>query len=332
MACPTARKGKEHMASHRSMWSGNIVIRKLTFPVSLVTATQADPEDEALVRLCSCCHQRFTQSTECPAGKSPETAAAIKRGDRNLTPVVYGVEVGEDEYAVVDTRDLEAIRDELEDEFGNALTVDQTVPKDELMRFFGHYSVATYLVRPQSVKKKRNPNVDAFALLASGLARSKQALVTTWYSRGREKLVSVYPVNYEGESLMLMRVLPWPSMVREPDEACLEHNDASVSAAETEMMAKLLTAMSSEWNPDDWVESAVARRRELIDQAVAGELPERPKEEAPAEEPAAKSVPDLMAVLEASMAEMKADGSDHPLDDDLESIKPIKRGRKKAAA
>ena len=53
-----------------------------------------------------CCEQPFSQTKKCPKGNSPESQAAINRGEKKLTGVVHGLEA-DDKAKVIEEAPVE---------------------------------------------------------------------------------------------------------------------------------------------------------------------------------------------------------------------------------
>jgi non-homologous end joining protein Ku len=268
-----AESTKGVFMAYRSTWTGVIRIGMLLVPVGLVKMLDDAEEGTTVQRLCGCCNEPFKQNTLCPAGNAPESQAALKRGDSNLTPVVYGVENGSG-YTIVGDKDaMDA----------------QFVDLDEVA---DHLIVGGYYVKANDkVKGSDKP----LKLLAEAMIEARKAAITQVALRGVTHPAIIRAVG----NVLTLNVLPYYGRVREPDEKIVAHNKASVLPAEQEMAVELLNQLTVPFATvyAGFTDEAAQKRREAIEAAVAGQ-PIPAAAAATTVDPAA----DLLAALKASMA------------------------------
>lgn len=124
------------------------------------------------------------------------------------------------------------------------------------------------------------------------------SLLVRYTSRSRQKIAVIYS-DADRQALVLLN-LSFAESVREPDKAVLAAQQAEVEAEQVALTRKVIEGLADESvTVDTPTDEAIVLKRELVDQAVAGNLEatpvEKPKVEAPAED-------GLSALLEASLA------------------------------
>jgi non-homologous end joining protein Ku len=280
-----AESTKGVFMAYRSTWTGVIRIGMLLVPVGLVKMLDDAEEGTTVQRLCGCCNEPFKQNTLCPAGNAPESQAALKRGDSNLTPVVYGVENGSGYTIVGDKAAMDQISGAGDKDAMDAQFVDLDEVADHLI--VGGY----YVKANDKVKGSDKP----LKLLAEAMIEARKAAITQVALRGVTHPAIIRAVG----NVLTLNVLPYYGRVREPDEKIVAHNKASVLPAEQEMAVELLNQLTVPFATvyAGFTDEAAQKRREAIEAAVAGQ-PIPAAAAATTVDPAA----DLLAALKASMA------------------------------
>jgi non-homologous end joining protein Ku len=295
----------------RAYWSGDLAIGPFTIPCQAGAMVGADPEDEALKRLCSCCEQPFTRGLDsCPAGNHPWSQAAEDRGEEDLIDVVYGApkSVNEDgdveEWAVLDAEVIREIREQakLED---LEVSPGEVVSMQDLPT---HLFDRAYYVWPKQEKgKAAKKRLESFATLQAALDANDLGLMTMWTPRinSRPALAVVHSVG----GVLVMNLMPFRTEVREPEAKITAHLDMKIPERAVEIMGALLGEMRGEFRYGAFVDKTVALRRKAIDEALAGKPITRREREMVDE---VDDAPDLMASLEASLASVRSEKSATP--------------------
>jgi DNA end-binding protein Ku len=295
------------------MWSGVLSLALLNVPVTVAKAVDDSSATFGLKRLCSCHKEPFTRPSDtCPGGSHPETDTAIRRGDENLTPVVYGVE-GPDGYIVIPDEKMEEIADSTE---LDGLQVDRVVDAGDIP---WHLVNGLYYLRAND---KVNGAKHSFALLQRKLAARDEVAISQWQRRGSTDLVLVHS-HGTGDQLVL-NTIPYRALVREPDDKALAHADEALSDREVELADTLMDEFTGEFEYGSFVDAGTEAYNDAIAEFVdSGEMPE------PVEKAEPTKAPDVMAALEASVESLNGDA---PKPRKKAAVKKATKKRAKAKA
>ena len=157
----------------------------------------------------------------------------------------------------------------------------------------------------------------AYRLLLEAMREAGKVGIGRVVIRSKQQLCALRPTgDVMTMSTMLFgdEVLP-PDRIDELDAVC----EAEATKRELTMAQQLIDSLSTEFDPDKFRDDYRDRVLDLIERKAAGEeiaVQPQAEEEAPA--------PDLMAALEASLAEVRSGDSDAP----QEPEKPAKKPRK----
>jgi DNA end-binding protein Ku len=237
----------------------------------------------------------------------------IKRSD-----TVRGYEWSKGQYVVLEESDFEAVPLKTV----RSIEIEQFVParrEDAGARFVKQ----SYYLEPEPVGRK------AFRLLKTVLADSELQAVCKIVLKDREVLASLDPFG----DTMLLSTLYWPDEVRDASDLDIPAEDEAFKPAEVEMARQLVEALTGEFDADRYKDEYREALLKVIDSKIAG-LPV----EAPAPEPEASKLTDLMAVLEASVAAARSEQTKAPAEavSEAEPISVDKerktRSRKKATS
>jgi DNA end-binding protein Ku len=259
----------------RAMWRGAIQFGLVTIPVRLFLATESRG-GLSFNMLHAEDHQRIQMKVHCPEH------GEIKRSD-----TVRGYEWSKGQYVVLEERDFEAVPLKTV----RSIEIEQFVParrEDAGARFVKQ----SYYLEPEPVGRK------AFSLLKSVLADSDLQAVCKIVLKDREQLAALDPFG----NTMLLSTLYWPDEVRDAGDLDIPENDEEFKPAEVEMARQLVEALTGEFDASRYRDEYREALLKVIDSKVAGQ-----PVEAPAPEPEASKLTDLMAVLEASVAAARSD-------------------------
>lgn len=261
----------------RAIWSGAISFGLVNIPVKLYSAVsrktvrfhQLDGKDGVRIQ-----QKRV----------NPKTSDEVP-----YERLVKGYEIAPDRYVVVKPEELEAI----EPRKTRMIEIEDFVELAEIDPIF--YDHPYYLVPGKGAAK-------AYALLLQAMEDSGRVGIARVVIRSKEQLVALRAkdgVLHMETMLFGDEVIPPESLEELPEEV-----ESKASKREVEMAAELIDSLASSFDPGKYHDEYRERVLELIERKAEGEeIAVQPEEEAPAEE-----VPDLMAALEASIAEAKRQG------------------------
>ncbi len=259
----------------RSMWRGAIQFGLVTIPVRLYLAT--DSHGISFNMLHESCLNRIQMKVFCPHHDE-----VISRGD-----TVKGYEYAKDQYVVITDEDLASVPLKTV----RAIEIEKFVPAqataDEPVRFVKQ----AYYVEPEAIGKK------AYALLREVLQDQGLAAICKVVIKDREALAALNP---HGNALVL-ETLHWPDEIRAVDELDLPAEDVEVRAAERKMAEQLISAMTGDFDPTEYVDEYRAALEQVIEAKVDGREVVEPEEQ-----PVGGQLVDLMAALEASVSAARA--------------------------
>jgi DNA end-binding protein Ku len=263
----------------RSIWRGAISFGLVNVPVKLYSAVSK--KTVRFNQLHDADGVRIQQKRVCPA-------------DGEEVPyehIVKGYEISPDRYVVVTSEELEA----LDPKKTRTIDIEDFVDLDEIDPLF--YEHPYYLVPDTGAAK-------AYKLLLTALTESNKFAIARVVIRSKEYLTAIRPADgvLTMETMLFADELVPPEQLDEfPEE------DVKATEREVEMARQLIESLSSEFDPTKYRDEYRERVLELIERKAAGqEVAVQP----PTEEPA--KVPDLMAALEASLAEAKKEKEKAP--------------------
>jgi DNA end-binding protein Ku len=260
----------------RSIWSGFLSFGLVNVPVGLYPATA----DQTI---------HFNQLHKGTSHRIRYKKVDEVTGDEVATQdIVNGFPLGGGEYVVV-------TRDELKEAApGKSETIEISDFVD-LGEIDPVHFRQTYYLAPRGKGADR-----AYALLRQAMDETGKIGVATMVLRDKEHLVAVRP----GDDVLILETMYFADEIRSPSEE-LETlpQDASFQGRELEVAKRLVESLTVPWAPGDYHNTYRARVEELIERKREGEAvvfeAERPK----------SNVIDLMAALEASVADMSPGGA-----------------------
>jgi DNA end-binding protein Ku len=287
----------------RAIWSGSISFGLVNIPVKLYSAVsrktvrfhQLDRED----------NQRIQQRRV-----NPRTGEEVPYDN-----LVKGYEIGPDRYVVVTPEELDAVAPEKT----RSIDIEDFVDLDQIDPIY--YDHPYYLVPDKSAAK-------AYRLLLDAMREADKVAIARVVIRSKEQLVAIRP----RDGVLTMETMLFADEVVPPDklEDLPADGGKKTTKRELEMAQQLIDSLSGEFEPDKYRDEYRERVLELIERKAEGE---EIVLEAPPEEP--EKVPDLMAALEASVADAKRQGGDGRKSDGRKSDGRKKKApakKKKAAA
>ena len=277
----------------RAIWSGAISFGLVNIPVKLYSAVsrktvrfhQIDAESGARVR----------QKRVGPDGE--EVA---------YEQIVKGYEIGPDRYVTITPEELES----LEPQKTRTIDIEDFVDLEQIDPIY--YDHPYYLAPDTGAAK-------AYRLLVDAMEESGKVAVARVVLRSKEHLVAIRP--RDGALAMETMLFSDEVIAAESlEELAAADGDVKTSDRELTMAQQLIDSLTSEFEPQKYRDEYRERVLELIERKAQGEtiVIEEPEAEP-------QQVPDLMAALEASIANAKK-----PSEPKKKAAKPKKKAAAKA--
>ena len=265
----------------RSLWSGSISFGLVNIPIRLYPAVskkgvsfhQIDSKTGARVKM-----QRVSSAdgSEVPYDQ-----------------IVKGYELSKDHYVLIEPEELDA----LDPESTRSIEIEEFIDLEDIDPVFFD---TPYLVAP--VKAAEKP----YALLAKAMEEQGKVGIARFVMRTKQYLAALRPKD----GMIMLSTMVYADELAAPDEIkeLQEVVGIDVSERELKMASQLIESLSVEFDPTRFKDEYRDRVLDLIEQKAAGE---EIRIEAPAPADNGKVV-DLMAALEASVAEARAARKRHP--------------------
>ncbi|HYP48871.1 MAG TPA: Ku protein, partial [Thermoleophilaceae bacterium] len=257
----------------RAIWSGAISFGLVNIPVKLFSAVS-----RKTVRF----HQLDSEDNGRIAQKrvNPRTGEEVPYEN-----IVKGYEIGSERYVIITPEEL----DGLAPEKTRSIDIEDFVDLDDIDPLF--YDHPYYLVPDTGAAK-------AYKLLLDAMQESNKVAIARVVIRSKESLVAIRPVN----GVLAMETMLFSDEVISPDslDDIPADKDVKTSEKELKMAQQLIESLAGEFDPSKYHDEYRERVMDMIERKAQGE---EIVIETPAEAP--KKVPDLMAALEASIAQAK---------------------------
>lgn len=250
----------------RPIWKGVITFGMVSIPVGMYTATES--KDVSFNQLHKVCNGRIRQRRWCP----------ICQVDVTNDEIVKGYEYAKDQYVVVEDADFEALPVPSKQTIELSAFVDAT-EIDPI------YHEKTYYIEPDQI------GVKAYALLLKALESKQLTALAKIAIRTKERLCAVRPKD----GALVVDTLFWPDEIKM--ESAPHIPDVLVNDRELAMAHSLIEMLHEPFDPEKFSDSYREALLGVIERKVQGVGPV----EAPAPQPAAPNVTDLMAALKASV-------------------------------
>ncbi|HEY3728355.1 MAG TPA: Ku protein [Solirubrobacteraceae bacterium] len=279
----------------RAIWTGAISFGLVNVPVKLYSATS--PKSVRFHQLSSKTGARIRQKRV-----DPSTGDEVAYED-----IVKGYELTPDRYVLIEPEELDA----LDPKATKTIDIEEFVNLDEIDPIYYDHS---YYLAPTTGGAK------AYRLLLEAMRESGKVAIGKVVIRSKQQLCALRPTD----SAIALSTMLFGDEVLSPDR--LDELDAIEEADATKreltMAQQLIDSLSAEFDPGRFKDEYRERVLDLIERKAAGEeiaVQPEAEEEAPA--------PDLMAALEASLAEVRAGDDDAPPE---AKPKPAKRAASKS--
>jgi DNA end-binding protein Ku len=296
---PMPREGVERDAEDgavaRAMWKGAIQFGLVTIPVKLYLATESR-YGVSFNMLHETDLSRIQMKVWCPVDEK-----VISRGE-----TVKGYEYAPDQYVVITDEDLEKVPLKTV----RSIEIEQFTKRDEGDDGHVRFVKQAYYLEPDKIGRK------AFYLLKQVLEDEGLTAICKVVIKDREALAALDPF---GKTIMLS-TLHWPDEVRSTGELDLPEQDFEFKPAELAMARQLVSAMTGEFQPEQYRDEYRDALLQIIEQKIEGREVVEPE---PVEETG--KLVDLMAALEASVNAAKASRGDAPVS--VTEAKEARKGR-----
>jgi DNA end-binding protein Ku len=285
----------------RTIWKGSLNFGLVNVPVGLYPATQ----DKAI---------HFNQLEEGTSDRIRYKKVNERTGNEvEAGRIVKGFDLGGGEYVILTDDELAAA----EPERSRLIEITDFVDLDAIDPV---YYRSTYYLAPEGEAAGK-----AYALLRQVMRDSNKVAIGTLVMRNKEYPVAIRP----DDEVLKLETMYFSDEIRSPTKDLPALPDAGeVNEREVSMAKLLLESMESEWDPEHYHDTHRQKVEELVEakrqgnEIVVGSV----------EVPTTK-VADLMDVLSASIASVKADGdrAGRSTNGPKTSIPKKRTGAKKAA-
>jgi DNA end-binding protein Ku len=256
----------------RAIWSGAISFGLVNIPVKLYSAVSRKTV-------------RFHQIDAESGARVRQKRVGADGEEVPYEQIVKGYEIGPDRYVTVTPEELES----LEPQKTRTIDIEDFVDIEQIDPVF--YDHPYYLAPDTGAAK-------AYRLLVDAMEDSGKVAVARVVLRSKEHLVAIRP----RKGALAMETMLFADEVISPDSLDELSSDGDVRTSDRElaMARQLIDSLASEFEPEKYHDEYRERVLDLIERKAQGET-------IVIEEPAAEptKVPDLMAALEASIADAK---------------------------
>jgi DNA end-binding protein Ku len=260
----------------RAIWSGSLSFGLVNVPVALLSATrdvqvhfhQLDSKDNTPIEVRRYCS---LEDVEVP-----------------YEEIVKGYEIEDGKYVMLTDEELAAAAPEKT----RTIDIEEFVEVADIDPIF--YDHPYFLVPTGGEGGAR-----AYVLLREVMDREGRAALGRFVLRNKEYLAAVRP----RDGVLTLTTMVFADEIRPTDPIAELVGDAKAPKNEVDAAVELIDAMSTDWDPKRYHDDYRERLLKVIEAKADGATIEAPEEEETPTE-----VPDLMAALEATLAEAKADG------------------------
>jgi DNA end-binding protein Ku len=257
----------------RAIWSGAISFGLVNIPVKLYSAVSRKTV-------------RFHQIDAESGGRVRQKRVGPDGEEVAYEQIVKGYEIGPDRYVTITPEELES----LEPQKTRTIDIEDFVDLEQIDPIY--YDHPYYLAPDTGAAK-------AYRLLVDAMEESGKVAVARVVIRSKEHLVAIRP----RDGALAMETMLFSDEVISPEsleELAAADGDVKTTDRELTMAQQLIDSLSSDFEPEKYRDEYRERVLDLIERKAQGET-------IVIEEPTAEpqQVPDLMAALEASIANAK---------------------------
>jgi len=255
----------------RSIWKGAVSFGLVTIPIKLYSATEEHDVPLHQVHVKDGSRIRYRRICE---AEGEEVA---------YSEIARGYELPDGDTVVLTSEDLS----QLPIASSRTIEVLRFVPADQIDPVY--FNKSYYL-------QADGPGKKPYVLLRQALTEAGTYALVKVALRQRESLAVLRSVD----DVLVLQTMLWPDEIRDAGSIAPEE-DIELRPQELTMAASYIETLTGDFEPEEYTDEYASALRDLVEAKVAG----REVTEAP--EPAARGgeVIDLMAALEASVAEAK---------------------------
>lgn len=254
----------------RTLWKGTLTFGLVSIPVGLYTAVES--KSPSFNQLRDSDHSRISYQRVAKADGEP-----VEYDD-----IVKGYEYARDQYVVFSKDELDALKPGS----SRAIEIEQFVPLEQIDPI---YFNRTYYLAPEAAGAK------AYSLLAGAMADQGSVAVCRITMRDTEHLATIRL----RDSLLVMETMHWPDEIRSFGLEDVDLDELpEPKPREIQMAQQLISGLTEDFDASQWHDTYRERVLEAVNAKVEGQ-----EVVAPAEQDEPARVVDLMAALEASVAE-----------------------------
>jgi DNA end-binding protein Ku len=288
----------------RAIWSGAVSFGLVNVPVKLYSALSRK-------------NVKFNQIDADTGARVKQKRVSAETGEEvPYEQIVKGYEISPGSYVTVSEDELSS----LDPEAVRTIDIDEFVDLAEIDPIF--YDNAYYLApEPTAVKP--------YALLARAMEESGKVGIARFVMRSKQYLAAIRPRDH----MLVLSTMVYADEINDPVEIpeLDEVQGVDVASKELEMARQLIDSLSDEFEPEKFEDTYRQSVLDLIEKKAAGE-----EIVAAPSAPSTDRVVDLMAALEASVAEAKKARKRHPTATEGAETKakkaPAKKARKRKSA
>ena len=282
----------------RPIWSGSVSFGLVNIPVKLFSAVSRKSV-------------RFNQIEAGTGARIRQKRVSEKTGEEvEYKDIIKGYELPTGEYVTVTPEEL----DSLDPASVKTIDLEEFVELADIDPIF--YDSAYYLAPSAETQKP-------YKLFVTAMEESGKVGIARFVMRSKQYIAALRPAD----GRLLLSTMVYADEVVAPSAVELFDglDDIEVTERELDMARQLISNLEADFEPEKFSDTYREAVLALIDRKVAGEDVQLV---APADEEIG-SVVDLMAALEASVAEAKTARSRHP---STKKAKPKKAAAKKSSA
>jgi len=265
----------------RPIWTGSVSFGLVNIPVKLFSAVRRK-------------NVRFNQIEAATGARIKQKRVSGATGEEvAYEDIVKGFELPSGEYVTITPAELDA----LDPAAAKTIDLEEFVDLADIDPMF--YDAPYYLAPSPDTQKP-------YKLLVSAMEESGKVGIARFVMRSKQYLAAIRPMD----GRLVLSTMVYADEIVAPDEVDLFDglDDIDLKDNELAMARQLISSLEADFAPDKHTDTYREAVLELIDRKAAGEDTLVP---APAEAEVG-SVVDLMAALEASVAEAKKARSRHP--------------------
>ncbi len=284
----------------RAIWSGSISFGLVNIPIKLYTAVSKKSVS-------------FNQLDRSTGSRIKYKKVSAADGEEVAAEdIIKGYELADGHYVTVSEDEMAA----LDPVASRTIDLEEFVDLADIDPVF--YDNA-YLVAPDQATTK------PYALLVRAMEEQQKVGIARFVMRSKQYLCAVRPKD----GMLVLSTMVYPDEINDPAEIpeLGGLDDVEVTKKELSMAQQLVGSLSEDWAADKYADTYREKVLELIEAKASGD----DRVIAAPEAAEADTVVDLMAALEASVADAKEARKRHPTGAD-EAKKVPKRAAKKKSA